>query len=47
MFLSWEAITRRQLSEKFMERSQIVGMVILIALMVFAVFNDLLKYIFN
>jgi len=46
MFLSWEAITRRQLSEKFMEKAQIVGMVVLIGLMVFAVFNDLLNYIF-
>lgn len=46
MFLSWEAITRRQLSDKFMEKAQIVGMVVLIGLMVFAVFNDLLNYIF-
>lgn len=46
IFLSWEAITRRQLSEKFMEKAQIVGMVILIGLMVFAVFNDVMKYIF-
>ncbi|MBN2747201.1 MAG: RIP metalloprotease RseP [Bacteroidales bacterium] len=47
MFLTWEAITRRQLSDKFMEKAQLVGMVILIGLMVFAVFNDLLNYIFK
>lgn len=46
IFLTWEAITRRQLSEKFMEKAQIVGMVILIGLMVFAVFNDVMNYIF-
>ena len=47
MFLTWEVITRRQLSDKFMERAQVVGMVILIGLMAFAVFNDLIKYIFK
>jgi regulator of sigma E protease len=47
MFLSFEIITRRQLSDKFMERAQIVGMVILLALMVFAVGNDLWKHILN
>lgn len=46
IFLTWEAITRRQLSEKFMEKAQMVGMVILIGLMLFAVFNDVMKYIF-
>jgi len=46
IFLTWEAITRRQLSEKFMEKAQVVGMVILIGLMVFAVFNDVMNYIF-
>ena len=46
MFLSWEAITRRKLSDNFMEKAQIVGMVLLIGLMLFAVFNDLLNYIF-
>jgi len=46
MFLSWELITRRQLSDKFMERAQLAGMIILIGLMAFAVFNDLIKYVF-
>jgi hypothetical protein len=29
-----------------MERAQVVGMILLLALMVFAVGNDLLKYVF-
>lgn len=47
MFLSFEMITRRTLSDKFMERAQIVGMVILIALMVFAFGNDIWKHFIN
>jgi regulator of sigma E protease len=47
IFLSYEMITRRQLSDKFMEYAQIVGMVILISLMVFAVGNDFWKHIIN
>ncbi len=46
MFLTWEAVTRRKLSDKFMERAQTVGMIILIGIMLFAVFNDFLNYIF-
>jgi regulator of sigma E protease len=46
MFIAIESITRRKLSDKFLERAQIVGMVILLSLMVFAVGNDLFK-IFN
>ncbi len=44
IFTTWELITRRRLSQKFLERSQVVGMVLLIALMVFAVFNDVWKH---
>ncbi|MBC8046038.1 MAG: RIP metalloprotease RseP [Fimbriimonadaceae bacterium] len=43
MFIGIESITRRKLSDKFMERAQVVGMVLLLALMVFAVGNDLFK----
>jgi regulator of sigma E protease len=46
MFLTWEAVTRRKLSDSFMEKAQVVGMVLLIGLMLFAVFNDFLNYIF-
>lgn len=44
IFTTFELITGRKLSDKFLERSQIVGMVILIAIMVFAVFNDVWKH---
>lgn len=43
MFIGIESITRRKLSDKFMERAQVVGMVLLLMLMVFAVGNDILK----
>jgi regulator of sigma E protease len=46
MFIGIESITRRKLSDTFMERAQVVGMILLLALMVFAVGNDLLKYVF-
>lgn len=46
LFIGIESVTRRKLSEKFMERAQIVGMVILLSIMVFAVSNDIFK-IFN
>ncbi|MFN0275752.1 MAG: RIP metalloprotease RseP [Chitinophagales bacterium] len=43
MFIGIESITRKKLSDKFMERAQVVGMVLLLALMLFAVGNDILK----
>ena len=45
--LTIEAITRRKFSDQFMERAQVVGMVILLGLMVFAVGNDVWKHILN
>jgi len=47
IFLTIEAITRRKFSDQFMERAQVVGMVILLGLMVFAVGNDVWKHILN
>jgi regulator of sigma E protease len=47
IFLAVESITRRKLSDKFMERAQVVGMVLLLALMVFAIGNDVWKHILN
>jgi regulator of sigma E protease len=41
MFLMYEIIARRKPSDKFMEYSQIVGMVMLLALLVFANGNDI------
>jgi regulator of sigma E protease len=43
MFLLYEIITRRKPSDKFMETAQIVGMVILFALLIFANGNDIIK----
>lgn len=45
LFIGIESIIGRKLSDKFMERAQIVGMIMLLALMVFAVGNDVLKMI--
>jgi len=47
IFLTIEAISRRKFSDKFMERSQVVGMVLLLALMFFAIGNDVWKHIIN
>ncbi len=43
MFLLYEMISGRSPSDKFLENSQKVGMVLLLALMVFAIGNDILK----
>ena len=43
MFLSFELITRKPLSDKFQERAQMVGMAILLSLMVFVILNDIWK----
>jgi len=47
VFALYEIITRRKPSDKFLEYAQIVGMVILLALMVFAFGNDLFKIFFK
>jgi regulator of sigma E protease len=46
MFLLFEMITGRKPSDKFMERVQIIGMVILFGLMIYANFNDILRFFF-
>ena len=46
LFLLFEVITRRRPSDKFMERAQMVGMVLLLALMAWAIFNDMLRFVF-
>lgn len=43
LFTLWEMITRRKPSEKFLEVSQAVGMMLLLALLVLANGNDILK----
>jgi regulator of sigma E protease len=47
VFLIIESVTRRKFSDKVMERAQVVGMVLLLALMAFAVGNDVWKHILN
>jgi regulator of sigma E protease len=47
MFLSYEMISRRKPSDKFLETAQKVGMVFLLALMVFIFANDIIKAVTN
>ena len=46
VFLTYEMVSGRKPSDKFLEGAQKVGMVLLLSLMVFAVFNDLFKVLF-
>lgn len=46
MFLLFEMITGRKPSDKFMERVQIIGMVILFGLMIYANLNDIIRFLF-
>jgi regulator of sigma E protease len=43
IFTAIEMITRRKFSDKFMEKVQMVGMFIILAIMVLVIFNDILK----
>ncbi|MBA9075568.1 MULTISPECIES: RIP metalloprotease RseP [Rufibacter] len=47
MFLTYEMISGRKPSDKFLENAQKVGMVLLLGLMGFAIFNDFFKLLFN
>lgn len=47
MFLIIEMIKGKPLSDRFMEKAQIVGFCILIALMVFVYGNDILRHVIN
>lgn len=46
-FLSYEMVSGRKPSDKFLENAQKVGMVILLCLMVFVIFNDAINMIFR
>ena len=46
LFLLYEIIARRKPSDKFMEHAQLVGMVILFGLLLWANFNDILRFLF-
>ena len=45
VFLTWEIVTGRKPGDKFMENAQKVGMIILLALMAFVIFNDAIQLI--
>jgi regulator of sigma E protease len=46
VFLIYEMITGKQPSDKFMERAQIVGMLLILGLFILATYNDLMKFVF-
>ena len=46
LFLFYEIIARRKPSDKFMEYAQMVGMFLLFGLLLWANFNDVLRYFF-
>lgn len=46
LFLIYEMVTRRKPSEKFMEYAQVTGMLLLFGLLIWANFNDVLRFFF-
>ena len=46
LFLFYEIIARRKPSDKFMEYAQVTGMVLLFALLIWANFNDVMRFFF-
>ena len=46
LFLFYEIIARRKPSDKFMEYAQMVGMILLFGLLIWANFNDILRFFF-
>ena len=46
IFLLYEIIARRKPSDKFMEYAQMVGMFLLFALLIWANFNDIMRFLF-
>lgn len=46
LFLLYEVITGRKPSDKFLSRAETVGMILLLTLMAFAIFNDLRNFVF-
>ncbi len=45
MFTLWEIVTGKKPGDKFMERAQMIGMILLFALLIYANGNDLIKWI--
>ena len=46
LFLLYEIVARRKPSDKFMEYAQMVGMFLLFALLIWANFNDIMRFVF-
>ena len=46
LFLLYEIVARRKPSDKFMEYAQMGGMILLFALLIYANFNDVLRFLF-
>ena len=46
LFLLYEIIARRKPSDKFMEYAQMAGMILLFALLIYANFNDVIRFLF-
>lgn len=46
LFLLYEIVARRKPSDKFMEYAQMVGMFLLFALLIWANFNDIMRFLF-
>lgn len=46
LFLLWEVITGRRPSDKFLERAEWVGFILLLLLMIYANMNDLIRFFF-
>lgn len=44
LFLLYEVVTRRKPSDKFLERAQVVGMLLLIGLMLLVTWNDIYRF---
>ena len=47
LFLLFEIIFRRKPGEKFLERAQMIGMIFLIGLLLFANANDIYRFLFK
>ncbi len=45
VFTLWEIITGKKTSEKFMEKAQVIGMILLFALLIYANGNDLIRWL--
>ena len=46
LFLLWEVVTGRKVSDKVLEKAEWVGFILLMALMVYANANDVVRFLF-